>query len=88
MITPKRNIPAAVLVASVLLIARHAAADEVPDEIVVYGKRPVVTVEIDRAPMRVDVARHLDAVGASLERAAARNARASRVASSVARPRG
>jgi len=88
LITHRRNIPAALLAAGALLSARHAGADEAVDEIVVYGKRPVVTVEIDRAAMRVDVARHLDAVSASLERAAGRNAHASRVASSPARPRG
>jgi hypothetical protein len=88
LITHGRNIAAALLAASALLIARHAAADEAVDEIVVYGKRPLVTVEIDRAPMRVDVARHLDAVAASLERAVDRNAHPSRVASAAARPRG
>ena len=84
--TAHRWIPAA-LCASLLVLARHAAAD---DEIVVYGKRSDAMLELDRAATRVDVERERRALGVSLERALATDPkpRADRVAAAPARPRG
>ena len=49
----------AALCASLLIVAARAAA---ADEIVVYGKRQDVRLELDRAAVRIDLERELAAL--------------------------
>jgi hypothetical protein len=64
------------------------AAVEFADEIVVYGKRSAVRVELDRAALRIDVRLQRRLVSASLERSRARAEDAVSVATADNRPRG
>jgi hypothetical protein len=70
-----------------LMLAEHAAAQD--DEIVVYGKRPAA-IELDRAPLRIDVRDHAERIAEKLEAALAGTAPrpASRVAATERRARG
>src|SRR5262245_5354148 len=78
----------AALCASLLMVARHAAAET--DEVVVYGKRSEAMPVVDEAAARVDVDRERRALGVSLERALAADPKpkAERVATAPTRPRG
>ena len=58
----------AALCASLLIVAARAAA---ADEIVVYGKRQDVRLELDRAAVRIDLERERRELRASFERALA-----------------
>ena len=57
--------------ASEAKIANPNANAATVDEIVVHGKRSAISVELDRAEMRIDLERERNAVNASLERALA-----------------
>jgi hypothetical protein len=82
----RRIFPVGILVA----LSAHGAGQAVTtDEIVVYGKREIMAVELDGPSVRVDLGRYRESMSASLEGALGGETKAPRVASSPdVKPRG
>jgi hypothetical protein len=82
----RRIFAAGILVA---LSAAHGAGEAVAmDEIVVYGKRDSMPLELDEASVRVDLERYRRSVSASLEGALGGETRPRVATSGDVRPRG
>ena len=81
---------AAVAIGCCALLAGHAAlaADEVVEEIVVYGARGDVLPVLDLASLRVDVKQHARSLARSVRDALGEQRSETQVAAAAGRPRG